>query len=137
MEPSDQGSSRCNAVRVVSLLGKAGLTKLAAHRAEELIILRQRFHLMFETSVPQSHQTSFFREDAVFENRSSSRSSDNTWICGVSQSELGEYIGLDVTVDNSGHRMSLDPSRRTDVKETYGRSHRNCFAAFKLKIVDA
>jgi hypothetical protein len=94
MEPSDQGSSRCNAVRVVSLLGKAGLTKLAAHRAEDLIILRQRFHLMFETSVPQSHQTSFFREDAVFENRSSSRSSDNTWICGVSQSELGEYIGL-------------------------------------------
>jgi hypothetical protein len=49
------------------LLGKGCLTKLAAHRAEDLIILRQRFHLMPETTVPQRIQTSFFCEDAVFD----------------------------------------------------------------------
>jgi hypothetical protein len=49
------------------LLGEGCLTKLAAHRAEDVIILRQRFHLMSETPVPQCHQTSFFCEDAVFD----------------------------------------------------------------------
>jgi hypothetical protein len=48
------------------LLGKARLTKLAAHGTEGHIILRQRFHLMSKTPVPQCHQTSFFRENAVF-----------------------------------------------------------------------
>ncbi len=52
---------------IAVLLGKACLTKLAAHGAEDLIILRQCFHLMPETPVPQCHQSSFFCEDAVFD----------------------------------------------------------------------
>ena len=35
-----------------NLAGKGRLTKLPAHDAEDLIVLRQRVHLMTETAVP-------------------------------------------------------------------------------------